>query len=309
MNGSCCRRHRRVHRPDGNPAEDGCRRDGQGRPGRDRTYTIASRCGVLPKRHPAPHQPGCAGGRHRGLHLSGRRQPDHCGPGPGRPIKGNILYLGGPLTFSETLRRALTRLWVSPAPCRRTAFSSSPWALRSTPTRNPTCARLPSAWTTTAPQRPTSACRRCSQTNRSTKTSARHLKATVPCLPFGADCGPVHIGIDSGSTTIKLVVIDNDANILFERYRPNLNSRFRSSGIRCSVSTGSPGPADCQRDHHRLRRGARQNAFHCDRGLVETVAHFTAAKHFCPTWISSSTLAARTSSASRSRMVPSATSS
>ena len=32
---------------------------------------------------------------------------------------------------------------------------------------------------------------------------ARHMKASVPCLPFGADCGPVHIGIDSGSTTIK----------------------------------------------------------------------------------------------------------
>lgn len=25
-----------------------------------------------------------------------------------------------------------------------------------------------------------------------------------------------------------------------------------------------------------------KNAFHCDRGLVETVAHFTAAKHFMP---------------------------
>ena len=46
----------------------------------------------------------------------------------------------------------------------------------------------------------------------------------LPCLPFGADCGPVHIGIDSGSTTIKLVVIDNDANILFESYRPNLGN-------------------------------------------------------------------------------------
>ena len=50
--------------------------------GATRTYTIASRC---QKRHPAPHQPGCAGGRHRGVHLSGRRQPDHCGPGPGPP--------------------------------------------------------------------------------------------------------------------------------------------------------------------------------------------------------------------------------
>ena len=43
---------------------------------------------VCQKRHPAPHQPGRAGGRHRGLHLSGRGQPDHCGPGPGPPHQG-----------------------------------------------------------------------------------------------------------------------------------------------------------------------------------------------------------------------------
>ena len=34
----------------------------------------------------------------------------------------------------------------------------------------------------------------------------------------------MHIGIDSGSTTIKLVVIDQNANILFESYRPNLGN-------------------------------------------------------------------------------------
>ena len=105
----------------------------------------------------------------------------------------------------------------------------------------------------------------------------------MPCLPFGADCGPVHIGIDSGSTTIKLVVIDNDANILFERYRPNL---------------GNPIPLvretllGLYRDHPGLQIASVtttgygeelvKNAFHCDRGLVETVAHFTAAKHFLP---------------------------
>ncbi len=53
------------------------------------------------------------------------------------------------------------------------------------------------------------------------------MKATVPCLPFGADCGPVHIGIDSGSTTIKLVVIDNNANILFETTAPTSATRSR----------------------------------------------------------------------------------
>ncbi|WP_370794541.1 hypothetical protein [Gemmiger sp.] len=37
-----------------------------------------------------------------------------------------------------------------------------------------------------------------------------------------------------------------------------------------------------------------KSAFHVDRGLVETVAHYRAARHFSPTWISSLTSAART---------------
>ena len=117
----------------------------------------------------------------------------------------------------------------------------------------------------------------------------------MPCLPFGADCGPVHIGIDSGSTTIKLVVIDNDANILFERYRPNL---------------GNPIPLvketllGLYRDHPGLQIASVtttgygeelvKNAFHCDRGLVETARTLPPPSTFCPTWISSSTSAVRT---------------
>ena len=63
---------------------------------------------------------------------------------------------------------------------------------------------------------------------------ARHMKASVPCLPFSADCGPVHIGIDSGSTTIKLVVIDQDANILFDRATaPTWATPSRWSRKRC----------------------------------------------------------------------------
>ena len=137
-----------------------------------RTYTIASRCGVFAKSdiQPLINQGAQAGDIAASIYQAVVNQTI-AGLAQGRPIKGNILYLGGPLTFSGTLRRSLTRLWVSPAPCRRTACSSLRWARRSMPTRNPTCARLPSVSTNTAPQRPTSACRRCSQTNRSTRTS------------------------------------------------------------------------------------------------------------------------------------------
>ena len=112
---------------------------------------------------------------------------------------------------------------------------------------------------------------------------ARHMKASVPCLPFGADCGPVHIGIDSGSTTIKLVVIDQNANILFESYRPNLGNPIPLvKETLLKLYEDHPGLQVASVTTTGYGEELVKNAFHCDRGLVETVAHFTAAKHFLP---------------------------
>ena len=72
-----------------------------------RTYTIASRCGVFAKSDVQP------------LINQGARTEDIAasiykavvnqtiaGLAQGRPIQGNILYLGGPLTFSTVLRKS-----------------------------------------------------------------------------------------------------------------------------------------------------------------------------------------------------------
>ena len=143
--------------------------------------------------------------------------------------------------------------------------------------------RLPAAWMNTAPPHFISLPPLFKDKQEYADFHARHLKASVPCVPFGADCGPVHIGIDSGSTTIKLVVIDQNDNILFTSYQPNLGNPLplvretllkldqRHPGLQiASVTTTGYGEE------------LVKNAFHCDRGLVETVAHFTAAKHFMP---------------------------
>ncbi|MEI3305758.1 MAG: acyl-CoA dehydratase activase [Dysosmobacter sp.] len=94
----------------------------------------------------------------------------------------------------------------------------------------------------------------------------------------------MHIGIDSGSTTVKLVVIDQEqARLLFTDYRPNL---------------GNPVPlirevlTKLYEEHPALHVASvtttgygedlAKSAFHADYGVVETVAHFTAARHFLP---------------------------
>ena len=76
----------------------------------EKTYTIASRCGVFAKSDVQP------------LINQGARSEDIAasiyqavvnqtiaGLAQGRPIRGNILYLGGPLTFSKCLRESFDK--------------------------------------------------------------------------------------------------------------------------------------------------------------------------------------------------------
>ena len=75
-----------------------------------RTYTIASRCGVFAKSdiQPLINQGAQAGDIAASIYQAVVNQTI-AGLAQGRPIQGNILYLGGPLTFSKTLRRSFDK--------------------------------------------------------------------------------------------------------------------------------------------------------------------------------------------------------
>ena len=113
---------------------------------------------------------------------------------------------------------------------------------------------------------------------------ARHAKAAVPRVPFGADyAAPVHIGIDSGSTTVKLVVIDQEARILFTDYRPNLGNPVPLiREVLQKLYDEHPALHVASVTTTGYGEDLAKNAFHADYGVVETVAHFTAARHFLP---------------------------
>ena len=250
-----------------------------------RTYTIASRCGVFAKSdiQPLINQGAQAGDIAASIYQAVVNQTI-AGLAQGRPIKGNILYLGGPLTFSTVLRKSFDETLHVTGTCPENSllyvalgaafYADQEFDLNEVASRldeysaTATYISLPPLF---------------KDKQEYEDFHARHLKASVPCMPFGADCGPVHIGIDSGSTTIKLVVIDQNDNILFTSYQPNLGNPLplvretllklyqRHPGLQiASVTTTGYGEE------------LVKNAFHCDRGLVETVAHFTAAKHFMP---------------------------
>ena len=191
-----------------------------------RTYTIASRCGVFAKSdiQPLINQGAQAGDIAASIYQAVVNQTI-AGLAQGRPIKGNILYLGGPLTFSTVLRKSFDETLHVTGTCPENSllyvalgaafYADQEFDLNEVASRldeysaTATYISLPPLF---------------KDKQEYENFHARHLKASVPCVPFGADCGPVHIGIDSGSTTIKLVVIDQNDNILFTSYQPNLGN-------------------------------------------------------------------------------------
>ena len=76
----------------------------------EKTYTIASRCGVFAKIDVQPliNQGARAEDIAASIYQAVVNQTI-AGLAQGRPIRGNVLYLGGPLTFSRCLRESFDR--------------------------------------------------------------------------------------------------------------------------------------------------------------------------------------------------------
>jgi predicted CoA-substrate-specific enzyme activase len=99
--------------------------------------------------------------------------------------------------------------------------------------------------------------------------------------------GPAYIGIDSGSTTTKIVVIDNKENILFSYYTPNDGNPIAAvqKGLTvfnstCKANCASPeimGSCSTGYGEDLIRA-----AFKLDSGIIETIAHYLSARKINP---------------------------
>ena len=113
---------------------------------------------------------------------------------------------------------------------------------------------------------------------------ARHNASHPPEVDAASYQGPAYLGIDAGSTTTKMVLIEPSGGLLYTYYHSNLGNpvaivleQLKKIYKLCA-------------DHIQIRGVAVtgygedliKNAFHCDLGLVETMAHYNAAAHFNP---------------------------
>jgi predicted CoA-substrate-specific enzyme activase len=112
---------------------------------------------------------------------------------------------------------------------------------------------------------------------------ARHDEHRVPRKEGVDYAGEAYLGIDSGSTTLKVVLTDADGSIIYSKYQSNqgkpvdvvkdtlieMYEKYPNITIASSAVTG-------------YGEDMMRNALGIDIGVVETVAHFTAAKYFMP---------------------------
>ena len=258
----------------------------------EKIYPIASRCGVFAKSdiQPILNQ----GGRKEDVAASIFQavvDQTVAGLTQGRELKGKIVFLGGPLHFLMGLRQRFVETLKLDGehavfPEDGDCFAAMGAAL---------CA------TDYEPVPFEDALKRLEE-SRETNTSAdtmpplfdtqeeydaflvRHNASRPPEADIHTYAGPAWLGMDAGSTTTKLALITADGGLLYTYYHSNLGNpvsivleQLKKIYELCGDRIQIKGAAVTGYGEDLIK-----NAFSCDLGLVETVAHYKAAAHFIP---------------------------
>ena len=193
-------------------------------------YPIASRCGVFAKTDvQALLNEGAAKEDIAVSILQAVVNQTISGLACGRPIRGNVAFLGGPLTYLPELRKRFVEtlhltpeqtivpeeahLLVAKGACLE-AKDESPISVEKLKSKIQVLKH--SHDTTTVPLKPL-----FSTNVEYDEFKARHEKDKVAKKPLSEHKGDCFVGIDAGSTTSKLVVIDRDGTLLYSAYQGN----------------------------------------------------------------------------------------
>ncbi len=254
-------------------------------------YPIASRCGVFAKSDLQP------------LINQGAAHPDLAasvfqavalqtisGLAAGRPIRGNIVFLGGPLHFlpglGDAFRRALAGQatdFITPDDAHLFVALGAALLASGHPRTVPAMLdglRRAIPLTISAPaMRPLFA-----NAQERAEFTTRHQSTTLPRTELADVRGGCFLGIDAGSTTIKAVVTDAEHRVCFTHYSSNGGDPVSAAvAILREVHAALPEQAYLARScvtgygEELIRTGLR-----IDDGEVETMAHYRAAEAICP---------------------------
>lgn len=256
-------------------------------------YPIASRCGVFAKTDIQPLlNEGCSKEDVALSIMQAVVNQTISGLACGKPIKGNVMFLGGPLNYLDMLRDRFIKTLdlkeneiIIPEDAR--LFVCLGACLENTNSKTYTVTEIKNLL------------KRMSYFKESDSNSLkvlfkdekdyekfkkRHDKDKVVRNDISNYSGDVFVGIDAGSTTAKVVAIDSNGALLYENYRGNkgtpvdtikdmildLYSKLgKNTVIRSAGSTG-------------YGELLIKTAFNLDISEIETMAHYEAANYFLP---------------------------
>lgn len=260
--------------------------------GYETIYPIASRCGVFAKTDVQP------------LINEGARKEDIAasifqavvnqtiaGLASGRKIIGNIAFLGGPLFFMSELRqRFIETLNITP---EHVVFPENPQLFvamgaafddnQVTLTLSQIIHNLENNSSDSLVPKKTLDVLFKDEAELS-EWRERHNEASAQYADIATASGPTFLGIDAGSTTSKVILIDTEGRILFQHYGNNEGQPLENI-IKILKEVYRQLPDDAFIARSCVTGYGEQlikAALRVDYGEVETVAHFKAANYFNP---------------------------
>ncbi|MCL2494628.1 MAG: acyl-CoA dehydratase activase [Oscillospiraceae bacterium] len=255
-------------------------------------YNIASRCGVFAKSdiQPLLNQGATKADVAASIYQSIVSQTI-AGLAQGREIKGKICFLGGPLTFLKGLRERFVQTLqlddayaVFPEDAEYyVAIGAALHSRESDPIRPGDALDL--LLQSQNQQEKADTLPPLFESQHDYEIFAdRHKKDSVPTADLASYEGNAWIGIDAGSTTTKLVLIDEAGQLLYSFYTSNHGEPLRvvreqliNIREQCGKRVNIAGTAVTGYGEELIK-----NAFAIDHGIVETTAHYRAARAFNP---------------------------
>lgn len=253
-------------------------------------YPIAARCGVFAKTDIQPLiNEGATTADLAASIFQAVVNQTISGLACGKPIRGTVAFLGGPLHFLPELKKAFIRtLSLTPEttvdPENSHLFAAMGAALdsaESTPQPiQDLIVRLKQGIQVSfeMPRLP------ALFDNESDYMAFcdRHKKAVVPTEELAYYEGDCFLGIDAGSTTTKMALIGKDGQLLYSFYANNQGNPIKTAMTAMdSLKKLLPAHAHIVRSCSTgYGEALLKSAFSLDEGEVETVAHCTAASFF-----------------------------
>ncbi len=257
----------------------------------EKHYSIASRCGVFAKSDVQPLiNQGVAKTDIAASIFQAVVEQTVSGLAQGRRIKGKVLFLGGPLYFLKALRKAfVSTLGLDEEyaifPEKAPIFMSLGAALSAEGEQAYTIAEMiEKIQNVTVSDEVVRGKPLFENREQYEEFVSRHKQSDLGFADIRTYQGDAYLGIDSGSTTTKLILISEDFRILYSHYQTNngqpldvVVKKLKEIYTLCGEGVRIRGGAVTGYGEDMIKA-----ALKLDFGIVETVAHFKAALHFNP---------------------------